>query len=132
MAVRTTDAKVKEIIDVDDSVSLTPFIAISNQLVTEVCGGTDTIHTEERLTIIETWLAAHFYAIRDNRLSAESLDFMEYRSEFQFKVGYDLRNTMYGQQVLIMDTSGGFAGLNNQATSGRVVGTINWLGTEYE
>ena len=124
---RTTDILVKEIIETDTSVSLSPFIAIANELVTEVCGEA---HAETRLTLIETWLTAHFYAIRDNRLASEDLNFMELGLKYQYKLGLNLQVTMYGQQVLIMDTSGGFANLNLSAENGKVAKTIQWLGTE--
>ena len=69
MAVRVTDADVEALVDVDSSIGLTPFIAAANELVTELC--TDSGYTDARLTMIEAWLAAHFYMLRDQAVAQE-------------------------------------------------------------
>ena len=76
---RTTKAYIATIIELDDSIvpndaAMEPFITVANELVTEVCtgdAGPTTAYTASRLELIERWLAAHFYAIRDPRVSSE-------------------------------------------------------------
>lgn len=132
MAVRTTDTEVRQIIETDTSIDLIPFITVASSMVTELCTDSNgnEVHGTERMTLIETWLAAHFYAIRDMRLAEQNLSFMEYSESYQYKVGLNLQVTMYGQQVLILDTSGAFAAMNKMAEQGKSVVGVNWLGTE--
>jgi len=69
---RVVDAEVREIIDVDSSItSLTPFITVANLLVTDKLAGTGL--SAEMLKEIERWLSAHFVAIRDPRAKSESI-----------------------------------------------------------
>ena len=125
-----TEEKVAAIIELDESVSPQPFIDVAVDLTTEVCG---TQHSAERLDLIGTWLSAHFYTIRVNRLASEDLSFMDYSYKNQYKLGLNLESSMYGQQVLLLDTSGGFADLNKQASAGKKnrVG-VTYLGTPPE
>lgn len=124
---RTTSSAVQGIIETESSISLTPFIEVANELVTELC--TASGYTDTRLELIERWLAAHFYAIRDLRRANEKAGSVG--ESFQYKLGLNLAVTMYGQQVMLLDTAGNLAALNKQAESGgiRRVG-VTWLGTE--
>ena len=126
---RTTSGEVELIIEVEDSISLTPFIDAANALVTEVCLPVAR-YDLARLTLIETWLAAHFYANRDHRRSQEQAG--PTMESFQFKVGLNLSNTMYGQQAQILDTEGALSALDEQAADGvkRQAPAIMWLGTD--
>ncbi len=126
---RTTSSEVAKIIEVEDNIDLTPFIDAANALVTELCEPV-VRYDETRLTLIETWLAAHFYANRDNRRSQEQAGAV--MESFQFKVGLNLSNTMYGQQAQLLDTEGVLSALDEQATEGikKQEPAIIWLGTE--
>lgn len=105
------------IIEVDDSISLEPFIEAANELVTEICAavmqddGVTPFHSNSRLELIERWLSAHFYAVRDPRAHVEQVGLI--RSHFESKVEYGLKNTRYGQQALRFDTSGALAAFDN-------------------
>lgn len=129
---RTTSLLVGGIIEVDSSITVDPFIDVANELVTECCtgdNGPDTEYTETRLELIERWLAAHFYAIRDMRPDNEKAGSVA--EKYQYKVDLYLANTMYGQQALILDTNGGLAALNQATENGsprKIV--IAWLGAE--
>lgn len=127
MPFRTTPADVKGIIDFDPSVqNLSPFIEAANQLVTEICAPAG--YNADRLRIIETWLAAHFVAIRDPRYVAENMGAAG--ASYQQKVGFNLQLTSYGQQVMVLDTAGGLANLNNSIAAGiRPKIGITWLGS---
>lgn len=128
MAVRTTDEKVKEIIEVDTSISLTPFISIANDLVTECCTNLTVDYTVAYLVKIETWLAAHFYSIRDMRTESERAGPVS--EKFQSKVDVGFSTSHYGQAAMRLDYKGGLAGLDRKIRKGVRVPSMTWLGKE--
>jgi hypothetical protein len=129
---RTTAENVGKIIEVDTDVSLDlePFITAANELVTECCS--DAGYTDARLELIERWLASHFYAIRDPRVSSEAAGVTS--SYLGPSIGFNLKGTKEGQQALLLDTAGGLAALSDRLEKGQkktMVG-IKWLGTDPE
>lgn len=126
---RTTAALVKTIIEVDENISsdLVPFITVANELVTECCA--DAGYTDARLELIERWLAAHFYSVRDPRAKTESAGSVG--ATYFGEVGKNLSLTFHGQQAMLLDTEGGLAALNASIAAGgkRTVG-VTWIGTE--
>jgi hypothetical protein len=127
---RTTSAAVALLIEVDEDISLTPFIETANALVTEVCeDNEDADYDATRLELIERWLSAHFYAVRDPRAASETAGRVNAR--YQYKVDLNLAVTTYGQQAMLLDTAGGLARLNRETVNGtrRRAGVISWLGT---
>lgn len=128
MANRTTAAAVKEIIEVDDTLLvgtggdvLDPFIETANALVTEVCKPLG--YDDTRLELIERWLSAHFYAIRDPRRASEGAGTVQ--ETFQHQLDLNLSVTTYGQQAMMLDTLGGLHALS----AGVVKPTVFWAGT---
>ena len=112
---RTSALLVQGIIETDATIgSLDPFILAANELVSEVCAPLG--YGDIRLELIERWLAAHFYAVRDLRIASESAGSV--KSDYQHKVDLNLAVTIYGQQAMTLDTIGGLASLNKQTTSG--------------
>lgn len=112
-----TAAMVRKVVeDVDPAFDLTPSIEYAHELVTEVCE--DKGYTTLRKEKIETWLAAHFYAItiRDAVVSSERADVVG--ANYQYQVGLFLHGTKYGQQALLLDTKGGLAALSKQMERG--------------
>src|SRR5437868_5694446 len=101
---RTSSALVRGIIETED-VDLTPFIAIANQLTTDVCGasGYSDGYEGSKMELIERWLSAHFYTIFDNQLARAKAGTVSVG--YQYKVDYGLRNSMYGQQAIMLDTA---------------------------
>lgn len=136
MAARTTYAQVAAIIDLDaglipDEAALTPFIDVANDLVTEACvtGGPTPAYSDVRLELIERWLTAHIYTIRDPRASSESAGAVSV--SYQSSVGLGFDTSHYGQMAMRLDTNGGLATLNtNMKTKKSRIGAI-WLGTDY-
>ncbi len=131
-AYRITDADVKAILNYDPSITdLTPFIAAADELVTELCQNAwqGPNYTEERLEIIETWLAAHFVSIRDPRYVSESMGAASVSTGMT--LAQNLGLTSYGQQALLLDTNGGLAWIDKHKSQGKRsrVG-ITWLGTD--
>jgi hypothetical protein len=130
MMARINEADVQAIMSVKSSITdLSPFIAAASSLVTEKCVGVG--YDDDRLALIETWLAAHFVAIRDPRLSSQSVGGAG--GSYQGQTTMMLSATTYGQQAMLLDTAGALSVLNENTTRGRspVVG-ITWLGTERE
>lgn len=128
---RTNAALVGEVIDVDPDVDLGPFIGYSNELVTELC--TNSNYSDSRLTSIETWLAAHFYAMFDPQTKAESAG--DVRVEYESKTGHGFQLSRQGQQALRLDTAGNLASLDNtlNVVRKRLPGKnspVLWLGTD--
>lgn len=130
MSARTTAELVSSIIEVDTVVvtDLSPFIDAAHHLVNRCCSEDD--YTESELELIERWLAAHFYAVRDPRVSSEAVSGVS--QSFQYQVGLNLALTTYGQQAMLLDTEGGLSALNGQVTAGRgkITPGASWIGTE--
>jgi len=132
MAIRTTSSAVEEIIEVDSSIDLDPFIETASALVDKHCAAANSAYTAAELELIERWLSAHFYAIRDPRSLIDYLGKLS--STIESKVDLGLNVTRYGQMAMILDSYGGLAALNeNMINKGgrRVIG-ITWLGEESE
>lgn len=119
---RTTSDAVAEILEVDDDISLTPFIATANSLVTERCVPLG--YDDERLELIERWLSAHFYSIRDKVVSSESAKGVS--QSYQYAVALGLNVTIYGQQAKLLDTKNGLDTFSKKQAK------VSWLGTEPE
>ncbi len=125
---RTTVELVQGIIEVDDTIGLDPFILTANQLVTECCVAAG--YADERLELIERWLAAHFYAIRDLRVAQEQAG--PVNESFQYRVGLNLNVTVFGQQALALDTAGTLAILSKRTEEGKGVPKVGvtWAGKD--
>lgn len=128
MANRVTATDVKVIIDLDPTMTdpiITAFINSAHRLVDKIV--TDDDSTEADKTDIELWLSAHLLAIKDTRAASESAGPVSV--SYQHSLGLGLQVTMYGQQVLLLDTSGAFAALQYASENGGVIeGSMNWLG----
>ncbi len=133
MAIRTTDEAVEGVVEVDDTISLTPFIATASFLVDRIVAtaknddDTD-YYTATELELIERWLAAHFYAVRDPR--EVSFTAGRIMQRFESHVDLNLNNTRYGQQAMLLDIAGGLAKLNQDMSkgAGKKVASVTWLG----
>lgn len=132
MAIRTTSDAVGEIIELTDGIEATPFIEVASSLVDRHCATAkdsddNDYYTSAELELIERWLSAHFYAIRENRAASEGAGPVQETK--QYKVGFYFTNTMYGQQALMLDSYGGLQTLQANSMSGKTVRPgITWLG----
>lgn len=126
---RTSDSLVQGIIEVDSAISLTPFITAANMLITQCCTDLTVDYTDAQLIIIETWLAAHFYTVRDMRAESEKAGSVS--QKLQSKVDLGFSTSHYGQMAMTLDFYGGLAVLNEQIKNGETnrIG-ITWWGTE--
>lgn len=125
---RTTEELIREIIEVDSSIStLFPFMEAAHSVVEAQCNGIE----EEDATQVETWLSAHFITIRDTRRSSEKVDTVA--EAYQYKVDLMLSSSMYGQTAMSLDPTGGLARWSKMVVSGKAGKTVavGWLGTDY-
>ena len=111
---RVTAAEVQKIIDVSSEITdLDPFIDSANRLVTAVLGDVSTsVLSDDQKTDVELWLAAHFITIWDNRRSSEKAGSVG--ESYQYKLGLGLKSSMYGQQAMMLDTTGKLAALDRE------------------
>ncbi len=109
MAVRATAQMVGKIIKVKPAHDLTPFIEAANQLVDDLCLDSD--YADSKLTRIETWLAAHFYAILAPRRKVEMVGGLQQTIESEVDLGLNV--TRYGQMAMQLDTAGNLAASSN-------------------
>lgn len=116
------------IIEVDDSIDLDPFIESANMIVTDVCS--DSSYTDAKLELIERYLSAHFYTLRDPRAKIEQAG--DVRVEYQSKVDLGFNTSHYGQMAMRLDTEGNLARLDQKALKGLSKASLKWLGTEEE
>jgi len=112
---RTSSSSVEGIIEVDASISLTPFIEAANALVTECCSSVST-YDATRLELIERWLSAHMYTNRDMRSFDEKADEVSEKKQSKVDLGFDTSH--YGQMAMRLDTAGGLARLNESTKRG--------------
>ena len=126
MAIRTTDTAVGKIIELNSSIDVTPFIEIASALVDSVC--VPLTYTGTQLELIERWLSAHFYAIRDPRAKREKAGPVSQEVQSDVKAGLNV--THYGQMAMTADFKGGLASLDKSTQEGksRTIG-IQYLGT---
>lgn len=126
MAIRTNDEAVRAIIENCSSISMTPFMHAANSLVDKI----DTYDTEgvlsnSDLKLIETWLAAHFYGVRDAQFQSKSTQGAS--GGFQGQTGKFLELTWWGQQAMLLDVSGYLRNLNDGKVN--MLPQLLWLGT---
>jgi hypothetical protein len=131
---RTSDALVEDIIEVDSDISLTPFITVANSMVTQFCVDDDATNSAAQLILIETWLSAHFYCIRDKRAEQEKADVVS--AKYQGKTDMYLDSSDYGQTAMQLDYTNGLSAMNkalkNGSTAVRAMGAVTWVGTDEE
>lgn len=123
---RTTSEAVAGIIEVDESISLVPFIETASALVDTVVAKADPSLTNDRLELIERYLAAHCYTLRDPRPTSETAGSVSI--SYQSKVDLNLATSHYGQMAMTLDTSGVLRNLSKNRRKGSVL----WVGTELE
>lgn len=111
---RTTADLVGGIIEVLSTIPLDPFIAAANSLVTEICAPEG--YDDARLELIERYLSAHFYCLRDPRAWREEAG--DVAASYQNAVDLILFTSHYGQMAAMLDTAGGLAALNKDTKTG--------------
>jgi hypothetical protein len=124
---RTTEEAVSAIVDADSTIDLAPFLEAANFLVTKHCSPAGAGY--EELELVERWLAAHFYRIRDPKASSEKAGSVAANYMHQVDLGLD--QTQEGQMAKVFDSSGKLAQLDQQTKDGKSrKASITWLGVE--
>jgi hypothetical protein len=123
MSIRTTDEAVAGIIEVDELIPLTPFIETASSLVDDIAAASSSV-SAARLELIERYLSAHFYTLRDPRPTAERAGPVS--TNYQSSVGPGLKTSHYGQMAITLDPTGTLLRMSN----GRRIGSVTWLGVE--
>jgi len=101
---RTTALEVKDILDTDLSDSVVEsFINDASNLINELFEN-ETGISNELLASIEKWVAAHLVAIRDQKVKSEKIG--DASITYHGTSGKGLEFTPYGQQALLLDTTG--------------------------
>jgi len=107
---RTTPTAVAGIISVDAGLDLNPFIEVASSLVTEWCA--PGISDSARLEMIERYLAAHLYGLRDQQVQSEAAGGAS--ATYQGKTDFFLEGTQYGQTAILLDSTGNLARINKR------------------
>jgi hypothetical protein len=116
MAVRVTEADVREIIDTTlGTGEIDPFIITANMLVNGYLGSSSLDETV--LTEIEKYMSAHVLSVKDQRVSAEKIDVLSFTYTGTF--GEGLKNTQYGQMTILLDTTGTLGKLAQKGFKGQ-------------
>lgn len=123
MAVRTTEAAVRKLIDTDPNFDVGPFIdaatALTDYVVTQ---DTASVLTTALLLQIETYLAAHFYEHLDPQYTEKVTGDAE--GKFQGEWGKNFESSKWGQTAMTLDVTGTLAALSK----GRIAASVIWLG----
>lgn len=116
---RTTAIKVKEILSTTLSDAIVDaFILGANEIVTQVLGD-DTDLTDAHKAEVERWLSAHLIAsTRERQAKQEGAGGANITYQGETGIA-GLSGTMYGQQAMLLDTTGKLAlsdGVKKQAS----------------
>jgi len=114
MALRVIPSEVKEIITTELT-DLDAFIAAANTIVEDNLVGKGL--STARLKEIERWLAAHFTAMKEDSARVVEEEVRESRNRYgentRGVLGEGLKLTRYGQQAMVLDTTGALIALNS-------------------
>jgi len=114
MANRVTGTEVKTIITtVKTADQVESFITPANLLVSDALSGSG--FSAARLAEIEKWLSAHFVAIDDSSARVTEKEVGEASEKYEGRTDMGLKFTRYGQQAMMLDTSGALANLGKRA-----------------
>ena len=126
---RTSSSAVEAIIEVEATIPLASFIEFASAIVDDLAAAdTDGALNSTRLELIERYLAAHAYTLRDPRPTSERAG--PVGASYQSKVDLFLSTSHYGQHAILLDTTGYLSSLQQDALNGKRRVGVTWLGTE--
>lgn len=129
---RAGENDVRAIIQADSTIdNLFPFITVAEGLVDYVDSrDTENLLTAHQLKQIEIYLAAHFYASRDQQYSSNKTG----DASAKFQVGISGIGPMelndWGRHAMMLDITGTLSRLNEQNKKGKTTPQAVWLGRE--
>lgn len=101
---RVSDSELRELVEAKDGERLTGFIDDAYLLVEENLATSSL--TEARLTMIEKYLAAHFWVVAIEKGGLQREKMGEAENVYAKIGGLGLSSTRFGQQVATLDTTG--------------------------
>jgi hypothetical protein len=122
---RTTEALVGKIVDLDDTIDVDPFIEIATLMVDDVIVPASD-YSATRLEQIERYLAAHFYALKDQQPASEGAGSVSV--SYQNRVDLYLNFTRFGQMAMTLDIDGILAALQKKMSTGKRSAGVTHLG----
>lgn len=112
MAPRTTEASLRKLFPEDNGTAVVDhYLADANVLVTDLLGASSL--SNERLEIIERYLAAHFYVLgqQSGGVFEEKIGESTVKTGSTFTLGQGLKLTRWGQMALAADTTGALSAI---------------------
>jgi hypothetical protein len=113
VTLRVSTVEVTQLIETDPDLDILPFIETANLLVDEELDGKGL--SDERLRQIELYLAAHFTSLRAERGQLRRTGTGDSTEVYAGKFVEGFALTRYGQQALMLDTTGTLAALSAAA-----------------
>lgn len=125
---RVTATEVKEIISTNlTNVQVDPFIAIANQLVTNLLGEKASLSDANRKEI-ERWLSAHYITVYEKREAGRGIIGFGGIGGSSGKspvVGFGLGSTSYGQTAIELDITGELSNVGKSKASVSIIQSPN-------
>ncbi len=123
MTIRATDATVRAAIETQSSLGTGPFIRTANVLTNKIASKDSAGELGDALLAeIETYLAAHFYALYDQQYSEKKTG--DASGVYQGKTDMRLDSTIWGQTALMLDVTGYLKGMSE----GKARVSLAWAG----
>ena len=129
---RASSSDVRAVVSTDTALPLAdiePYIRHAGSLTSKVASNdSGSLLDANDLRSIETYLAAHFYALFDLQFKVSKAK----DASAVFQTGADekgpLNSTIWGKQAMLLDVTGYLANLNQDAVRGKSKITLRWLG----
>lgn len=127
MAIRTTEDEVRAVLDTDPTINVQSYISNASVIVDDIATRATTMSltvTSARFKLIETYLAAHLYALFDPQYQEKETG--KASATFQGHTGKGYELTWWGQMAISFDPTG----MLRDESEGVATPDGNWLGTE--
>lgn len=114
MALRTTETKLRAVITTYDNVDVYPYLNTASVVVdgiVDCATDLDITVSDELLAEIETYLAAHFYALRYPQYQDKKAGRARGKLMGETAMGY--KSTLWGQMAIELDPTGCLEGAGN-------------------
>jgi hypothetical protein len=108
---RVSNSEVEAIVDTKRDV--TPFVENANLVVNENLANKGL--TDDRLKLVELYLAAHFVAVTEERGALTEVEGSNQRETYEIEVQTGFGMTRYGQQAMALDTTQTLSNLSKNA-----------------
>ena len=126
MTVRTNEVEVRAVIDSDLSIDVSFYMNSASIVVDRIVRKATRLGItipDDELKLIETYLSAHFYALKELQYSEKATG--RARGVYQGQTGMGFNSTLWGQMAVELDPTGELDGGDTEAT-------LSWLGTPIE